>query len=161
MGNFMQFLRESFFHVAPILVAGAIAIAIVVERARALYQIYPIANSESFFDKLQDLILAGKINDALALCDKFPGKPAAKVVKGALLRAHQPESLIEHGLQLSVGEATQAIQKRTSFLATIANVATLLGLLGTIAGLIHPSKPSVTLTLSRSQRSLPPVSRKP
>jgi biopolymer transport protein ExbB/TolQ len=44
--------------------------------------------------------------------------------------------LIENGLQLATHEATAAIQKRTSFLATIANVATLLGLLGTIAGLI-------------------------
>jgi biopolymer transport protein ExbB/TolQ len=35
-----------------------------------------------------------------------------------------------------VSRATQAIQRRTQFLATIANVATLLGLFGTIAGLI-------------------------
>jgi biopolymer transport protein ExbB/TolQ len=61
----------------------------------------------------------------------------AQIVKQALLRAHQPETLIEHGLQLAVGTATQKIQKRTTFLATIANVATLLGLFGTIAGLIH------------------------
>ena len=57
-------------------------------------------------------------------------------MRQALLRAHQPEALIEQGLMIAVSEQTQAIQKRTSFLATIANVATLLGLLGTIAGLI-------------------------
>lgn len=137
MGNFFDFLRTNFWHVAPILLAGAFAIAICVERSRALFWVYPIRDPESFFDKLRDLILGGKLAEAVALCDRYPSKPAAKVVKQALLRAHQPENLIENGLQLSVGEATQKIQKRTTFLATIANVATLLGLFGTIAGLIH------------------------
>jgi biopolymer transport protein ExbB/TolQ len=133
----MQFLRENFLHVAPLLIAGAIAIAIIVERVRALYSVYPIRDSRGFFEKITDLVLAGKVSEAVAVCDRNTGKPAATIVKQALLRAHQPETLIEHGLQLAVGDATQTIQKRTSFLATIANVATLLGLFGTIAGLIH------------------------
>jgi len=45
--------------------------------------------------------------------------------------------MIEEGLHVSLMEATQVITRRTGFLATIANVATLLGLFGTIAGLIH------------------------
>src|SRR6185437_59782 len=69
-------------------------------------------------------------------CDRYQEKPVAQVVKQGLLRAHQPETLVEHGLQIAIGEATQTVQKRTTFLATIANVATLLGLFGTIAGLI-------------------------
>lgn len=137
MGNMMLFLRDNFFHVAPLLIAAAIAIAIIVERTRALYQVYPIRDARGFFEKITDLVLAGKVSDAVAVCDRNTGKPAAQIVKQALLRAHQPETLIEHGLQLAVGDATQSIQKRTSFLATIANVATLLGLFGTIAGLIH------------------------
>ena len=136
MSAFFDFLRTSFFHVAPILVIGVIAIAIIAERTRALFSVYPIRNPQDFFDRLTQMILAGKVGDAVSLCDRMPQKPAACVVKQALLRAHQPESLIEHGLQLAVGEATQMVQRRTSFLATIANVATLLGLFGTIAGLI-------------------------
>jgi biopolymer transport protein ExbB len=136
MGDFFEFLRTSFFHVAPILLAAGIAVAIIAERSRALFQVYPLQDSQGFFDKLTELILAGKLPDAIALCDRYPHKPAAKVVKAGLLRAHQPETLIEHGLQMVVAEATQMIQRRTAFLATIANVATLLGLFGTIAGLI-------------------------
>src|SRR3954471_21597105 len=132
----MEFIRTSFWHVAPILLAGAFAAAIMVERFQALFLKYPIRDTQGFFDKIADLVLRGKLPDAVALCDRHQTKPAARVVKQALLRAHQPESLIEHGLQLAVGESAQAISKRTSFLATIANVATLLGLFGTIAGLI-------------------------
>ncbi|MBC7384594.1 MAG: MotA/TolQ/ExbB proton channel family protein [Cryobacterium sp.] len=132
----MEFLRTNFLHVAPILVAGAIAIAIGVERCIALFKRYPIANLDAFFARINDLVMADKISEAIAVCDQMPEKPSAQVVKLALLRAHQPEELIENGLGISVNKAAQTIQKRTQFLATIANVATLLGLLGTIAGLI-------------------------
>jgi biopolymer transport protein ExbB/TolQ len=131
-----DFIKNNLGHVAPILIAGAVALAIMVERSRALFQVYPIKDAQGFFDKLTDLVLAGKVAEAVALCDRMPTKPVAHVAKQALLRAHQPETLIENGLQLATHEATATIQKRTSFLATIANVATLLGLLGTIAGLI-------------------------
>lgn len=134
--NFLEFLKTQFFHVLPILVTGVFAIAIILERTKALYQTYPMRNSEAFFDKIMDLCMGGKVSEAIALCDRYNAKPSAKVVKAALLRAHQPESLIEHGLQISVADVTQTIQRRTSFLAMIANVATLLGLFGTIAGLI-------------------------
>jgi biopolymer transport protein ExbB/TolQ len=45
--------------------------------------------------------------------------------------------LIENGLAIAVAEATEKIQARTAFLATIANVATLFGLFGTIIGLVQ------------------------
>jgi biopolymer transport protein ExbB len=133
----IQFITEHLSHSLPVLICGVFALAIVLERVRALYLAYPIRDSHGFFEKITELVLVGKVSEAVAVCDRNAGKPAATIVKQALLRAHQPENLIENGLQLAVGEATQAIQKRTSFLATIANVATLLGLFGTIAGLIQ------------------------
>lgn len=135
--DFFTFIKNSLWHVLPILIAGGAAIAIVIERSRALYSIYPMKDSDSFFDKITDLVTTGKLAEAISLCDRFSGKPTAQVTKQALLRAHQPEALIESGLTLVVQTVTQAIQRRTAFLGTIANVATLLGLFGTIAGLIH------------------------
>jgi biopolymer transport protein ExbB len=134
--GFIDFLKNNFMHVLPIFIAAAIALAIGVERIMALFVRYPIQNLDAFFDKVSDLVMGGRLSEAVALCDSMPEKPSAGVVKLALLRAHQPEELIENGLGISVNKAAQAIQKRTQFLATIANVATLLGLFGTIAGLI-------------------------
>ena len=127
----------SLLHVLPILAAGTFGIVIILERTRALYIVYPLKDTALFFEKLTDLISFGKLGEAINHCDKMPGKPVALIAKQALLRANQPESLIEHGLQMAVSEAAQSIRKRTSFLATIANVATLMGLFGTIAGLIQ------------------------
>jgi biopolymer transport protein ExbB len=137
MGNLMDFFKNNLGHVAPILIAGAFAIAIIIERAKALFQTYSLKDTDGFFNQLRTLVIAGKVADALALCDQQIQKPVAKVAKQGLLRSHQPEHLIENGLQIEVSRAVQAIQKRTGFLATVANVATLLGLFGTIAGLIH------------------------
>lgn len=136
MSGFFDFLKSNFLHVAPILMAAGFAIAIILERSRALFKIYPIENPREFFDKLTDFVVSGRVAEAISHCDRYAEKPVAQVIKQGLLRAHQPETLIEHGLQIAVGEATQTIQRRTTFLATIANVATLLGLFGTIAGLI-------------------------
>ncbi len=134
----LDFIKNHFFHALPILLSGAFAIAIILERSKALFQTYPFKNPKAFLDKITELVLSGSTNEAVALCEQYEEKkPLARVVKGALIRAHLPESMIEHGIEFEVGTATQAIQKRTSFLATIANVATLLGLFGTIVGLIQ------------------------
>lgn len=137
MNGFIDFLKTSFWHAVPILLTGAFAAAIIAERLRALFTVYPIRDLQGFFDKMTDLIMGGKLGEAISLCDRHPQKPTAQIAKQALLRAHQPDSLIEQGIAIAVNDATQAIQRRTAFLATIANVATLLGLFGTIAGLIH------------------------
>jgi biopolymer transport protein ExbB len=160
MSDFFEFIRSSFGHVLPILIAAGFAIAIIIERSIALFQRYPIKNPQAFFDKISDLVMAGKLAEAIAVCDRMSPKPSAHVVKEALLRAHQPESLIENGLELAVGREAQQIQKSTGFLATIGNVATLLGLLGTIAGLIasfhavgqaDPAQKAALLTAGISQ----------
>jgi biopolymer transport protein ExbB len=156
----METTKSSLGHVLPILIAAGFALAIIVERAIALFYRYPILNPEKFFEKISDLVMAGKVAEAIAVCDKMEGKPSASVVKQALLRAHQPESLIENGIEIEVGKAAQMIEKRTQFLAMIANVATLLGLFGTIAGLISsfraigtadPSQKSVLLAQGISE----------
>lgn len=134
--SFFEFIKNNLSHVLPILIAGGLGLAIIVERARALFVTYPVQDTKGFFNKISELVLSGKTSDAVTVCEGMLQKPLAHVVKAALIRAHLPESMIEHGLQVAVGEASQAIHRRTAFLSTIANVATLLGLFGTIAGLI-------------------------
>jgi biopolymer transport protein ExbB/TolQ len=135
--DFLTFLKTNFFHVAPILVLGVIALAISLERIHALFFLYPVKNAEEFLSQISKLVMSAKVQDAASWCDQYKDKPMAIIVKAALNRAHLPEGSIQDGLQIAVHQSTQKITKRTSFLATIANVATLLGLFGTIAGLVQ------------------------
>jgi biopolymer transport protein ExbB/TolQ len=137
MGNIFRFCVENFTHVAPILISGAVAIIIMLERYVALTKSYPMGNMDGFFERLRMLVMKDQINDAIALCERYRGKPVARIVREGLMRAHQPENLIQSGLEIVISESTERIQSRTAFLGTIANVATLFGLLGTIIGLVQ------------------------
>ena len=135
--GFLEFIKNNLAHVLPILITALFGIAIAIERTKALYQTLPLSNSEAFFEKISQQVMSDNISDAIQYCDSQVHKPVAKIAKTALSRAHLPEAVIEDGLQIAVSEASQIVLKRTTFLATIANVATLLGLFGTIAGLIQ------------------------
>lgn len=135
--KFFEFIVSNIGHVAPILIAGIFGVAIITERVKVLFKIYPLQGRREFFDRIRDLVVHDKIQEAIALCDQYPEKPVPQVVKSGLMRAHLPEQMINDGLNLVVGEWSDQIVKRTAFLSMIANVATLLGLFGTIAGLIQ------------------------
>ena len=135
--NLLTFLKTNFLHVAPILLLGIAGMVIIIERAYALFVTYSMNSRAAFMEKISDLVMKAKISDAISVCDQTGNKPVAKIVKSALARAHLPEGLISDGVMLAVQNSTRALMKRTAFLATIANVATLLGLFGTIAGLIQ------------------------
>jgi len=139
--DFVEFIRNNLSHVLPLLVAGVFGAVIIAERARALFVVYPLPDTKGFFDQISSLVMNGRLPEAIALCDQKQSpqgaKPVARIVRAALSRAHLPDDAIEQGIALALSEQTRLIQKRTSFLATIANVATLLGLFGTIAGLIQ------------------------
>ena len=86
----MTFLRDNFWHVAPILAAAFIALAIILERARALFLVYPIRDKRQFFDRLCGFVMADRLVDAIALCNMHASSPIAQVVREGILRAHQP-----------------------------------------------------------------------
>ena len=104
--NFLAFLRDHWLHVAPILLAAAFAIAIVIERYHTLFKAYPMKDPQGFFDEIGRQVVAGRMDEALAHCEKQGQKPVAVVVKQALLRARQPEALIE---QVPPGNLTHVL----------------------------------------------------
>jgi biopolymer transport protein ExbB len=142
--GFIEFIQKEFFHAAPTLAAGLFGLVIILERFKALTKTYPMKNGKAFFEKIQEMIEKGQTNQAVALCDQYIEKPVARVVKTAISRGHLPDEAIEQGINITMQEVSNDIQKRTAFLATIANVATLMGLFGTIAGLIASFKAVAT-----------------
>jgi biopolymer transport protein ExbB len=135
--EFLHFIRDHFWHAFPILLAAGLAVAIAIERAWSLFIDSPMKDPESFFEKVSGMVMKAQFGEATKLCEGYRRKPMANVLHAALTRAHLPEGVVHHGIQLSLQRNTRQIQKRTPYLATIANVATLLGLFGTIAGLIQ------------------------
>ncbi|MBI4403513.1 MAG: MotA/TolQ/ExbB proton channel family protein [Deltaproteobacteria bacterium] len=128
---------DPLIHILPIAIVGTFGAAIALERFMALYLLYPLPRTSKFFSQIREFVLDDRIHDAVRLCERYRSKPISHVVRQALIKASQPEELVEQSLAIAVSQMTQRVQKRVHFLTTIANVSTLLGLFGTILGLIN------------------------
>jgi biopolymer transport protein ExbB len=122
-------------HILPLIVVGAVALAIIIERVYALYWKFPI-DTHGFLNEVKQKILSNDMAGAIQHCSSQGNALAARVVKSGLLRASRDNRQILAAVEIVAHEAVGNIRKRIAYLAMLANVATLLGLLGTIMGLI-------------------------
>ncbi len=134
--SFFQFLIGNFSHVAPNVILGIFAVAIIAERSNALFKRYALKDDQAFLKEVSEALMEKGPEEARKVCSKAGNVPLVAIVDESLKRAHLPEEMIRDGVQIQMGRLAKLIQKRTNFLSTIANVATLIGLFGTIAGLI-------------------------
>jgi biopolymer transport protein ExbB/TolQ len=86
--------------------------------------------------QIEALLTKGNLQGALDFCASNEKPLLPRVVKAGLLKAARDESEIRASLEVAILDAQGLITQRIGHLAMIANVATLFGLLGTIAGLI-------------------------
>jgi len=140
MEEFINFAIGNLGHVAPILFAAVAAIAIAFLKFERLFITYAMPGRQAFLAKIRDLVVADKNQEAVALCDQYKSKPVAIIVREGLVRSHLPEEMVVDGMNLVASEMAEKVGKLTGFLSMIANVATLLGLFGTILGLIQSFK---------------------
>ncbi|HEY2275919.1 MAG TPA: MotA/TolQ/ExbB proton channel family protein [Steroidobacteraceae bacterium] len=120
----------------PILLTGAIAAAITIERWVTLAKMR--ARNRRTWNRVEPAIASGDFDKARELVSKDESAIAHMLGMGlALQGAVRRRDDVEKAMQEGMIEIVPQIEKRTHYLATLANVATLLGLLGTVSGLIH------------------------
>lgn len=112
-----------------------VAIAIVIDRLIALSLRYR-TDSRALMNQVQSLVKAGQVEKAIQLCDSLPNAAVGRVLKAGLLQVGRSVDEVYQAMEESKMEVLPEIAKRTGSLWTIANLATLIGLLGTIFGLI-------------------------
>lgn len=86
--------------------------------------------------EVQKHVLANDLDGAIRVCNGAKEAALPKVIKAGLMRASRSEEQIQNALDSASLEVIPQLEKNLPFLALIANIATLLGLLGTISGLI-------------------------
>lgn len=135
----MGVIAEAFDKGGPwmysILAVSVLAIGLIIERFIFLFFKYNI-NAQAFMAQIQKLVMANNIDRAIKLCNAAPSAALPKVVKAGLTRANKGEVEIQNAVEEATLEVVPQIMKRTPALQALANIATLLGLLGTIIGLI-------------------------
>jgi biopolymer transport protein ExbB len=120
----------------PVLLCWIVAVVITLERTFFLWVRAGIA-VEPFLSSVQAAISANQIDRALHLCLAEPQAPVAQVVKAALQYADADREDLELAVDAATLDAAPLLHRRVGYLAMIANVVTLFGLLGTIVGLIQ------------------------
>jgi biopolymer transport protein ExbB len=118
-----------------ILASGAVGLAFIIERFIRLYSRLNI-NGPSFMFEIQKSVLANDLDGAIRVCNGAKDAALPKVIKAGLMRGSRSEEQIQNALDAASLEIIPQLERNLPFLALIANVATLLGLLGTISGLI-------------------------
>ena len=116
------------------LVVSAVVIAMVVERVAFQLSKYSV-NSKEFYAQVRKLVSAGNIDRAIKLCDAGD-YPTLQLVKAGLTHANKGPDEIDAAMSEKIGELKPAVEKRIGSLWSLANIATLIGLLGTVWGLI-------------------------
>ena len=120
----------------PILIVFAIGVAIAIERYVTLTLV--TNKNRSVWEAIQPLLNRGEFDQARDVTDK-DSSTIARVLSMGLARqgAVRRRDDIEIAMEESMMEIVPQLEKRTPYVALGANVATLLGLLGTIVGLIQ------------------------
>jgi len=125
-GFFMHFIAVAF----------AFGIAFAIERVIRLYSTYYVDGS-SFMFEVQKYVLANDLDGAIRLCNGANKAALPRVIKAGLQRASRDDEQIQNAIDAASLEVVPKLERRLNYLSLIANIATLLGLLGTIIGLIH------------------------
>jgi len=132
--RFQDFIRHGGPFMILNFVCMAVVVAVVVERA-----IYFLGrghiNAKAFLEQIKRLLAANNIDRAKKLCDATSA-PVARVAKAGLSRAHKGEAAVAQAIEETMVDVTPEVKRRIGALWSLANIATLLGLLGTITGLI-------------------------
>ncbi len=122
-----------------LLVTAGFMIAISIERT---YFIYMKANIDAnkFMAHIRKLVAAGDYKKAIATCRGVKDKALPRIVLSGLIKHTKSEKSSFRGIQNAIDEGTLEVipqlQSKINYLSMIGNVATLIGLMGTIFGLI-------------------------
>ncbi|MCB9667125.1 MAG: MotA/TolQ/ExbB proton channel family protein [Myxococcales bacterium] len=112
----------------------ALVIGIIAERLYYILTNYRV-NSHELMAQIRKLVQAGNIDRAIKLTDAAP-LPLLQVVKSGLTQVNRGEEAVIASMDEKMAEVVPALEKRIGSLWSFANIATLIGLLGTIKGMI-------------------------
>lgn len=139
MGAFstiVGFFQEGGIFMYPIMLVFALGIAIAIERY--IYLATAKKTNRSMWDRLTPLVKQNNYQQAMEISARSKAA-IGKILSYGLsrLQVSQRRDDIEIAMEEGLMEVVPRLEKRTHYLATFANIATLLGLLGTIIGLIQ------------------------
>lgn len=118
----------------PILICSVFAVAIILEK---LWYVHKIKiDTQEFLNRILEKMKHHQVKDALEICDSAES-PISTILKAGILKYDRPRPQIKEAIEdASLGEIPK-LEKNLPALATIAHISPLLGLLGTVTGMVR------------------------
>src|SRR5881296_3848704 len=117
-----------------ILFASAVALVVFVQRVLHYHRAQ--INSMEFLNGVRNVLKRDNLVEALSICEATPG-PVARLVKTAILNRDHGRERVREALEEAGLAEVPRLEEKINLLATIAQLAPLLGLLGTVLGFIQ------------------------
>src|SRR3954453_16380489 len=117
-----------------ILAASGVAVSVFIERFLHCHRAQ--INSLEFLNGVRTVLKRDNVVEALSICDATPG-PVARLVKTAILNRDHGRERVREALEEAGLAEVPRLEEKLNLLATIAQLAPLLGLLGTMLGFIQ------------------------
>jgi biopolymer transport protein ExbB len=117
-----------------LLVISEVAVAVFIERFLHCHRAQ--INSTEFLNGVRTVLKRHNVVEALSICDATPG-PVARLVKTAILNRDQGRERVREALEEAGSAEVPRLEEKLNLLATIAQLAPLIGLLGTVLGFMQ------------------------
>ncbi len=136
MNQFAAIFISHWYIMFPIAICSAVGIAIVVERILALHAASSV-DKDQLLRFIQSYCMQGQIQKALSAVSQSKG-PLSNIVRAGLIcvmNGNSPEE-VQTAMDAVALREIPKLGRRIDLLSALANVAVLLGLLGTVSGMI-------------------------
>ncbi|OIO34377.1 MAG: hypothetical protein AUJ70_01200 [Candidatus Omnitrophica bacterium CG1_02_40_15] len=128
-----EFIQKGGPVMYPIILCSIIAFGIILER---LYYLRKIRiDTAVFMHNIEAALKRNKIAESVKICEDTEG-PIARIVKAGLLKYDRPRQEIREAIEDAGHYEVPKLERYIKILATIAHISPLLGLLGTVVGMI-------------------------
>ena len=133
MNNFIDVINLGGPVIWVIFGLGALALGVFIERSYKLHRVR--IKADDFLKGVINILKRNNVTEAIEICEETTG-PVAHIVKTAILyRNSEKDDLIRTLEEASLAEISR-MERRLVVIATIAQIAPMLGLLGTVLGLL-------------------------
>jgi len=129
-----EFIQKGGPVMYPIILCSIVAFAIVLERFYHLYKAK--IDTKDFMNNVEITIKRNRIAEAIKICDKTPG-PISRIVKAGIMKHDRSRQEIRESIEDAGHQEVPMLERHISLLATIAHISPLLGLLGTVIGMVR------------------------
>ena len=133
--NFAHRVQEAGLWAIPIFTIGAFGLAIIIERLVVLY-FRTRLNKDAVLAGLRERIFRGDVMGGIRFLSDQPQSPLTRILKAGLLEVRHGEEEVQAAMDEAAMHELPYLEKRTGYLSMISNAATLVGLIGTVNGMI-------------------------